>query len=218
MQVNVIGHSTLGSPIFSYVFGEGKDVLLLGGVHGDEIEGVFFAQELLAKVRAEAVPNLRLHIVPQVNPDGILLKQRANYNNIDLNRNLPTKDWHPEAFNPRYNPGTQANSEAENKALVSYLDQHDFRFLFSFHSFEKYLLNVNGDCEPYASILSDITSYPIEESMGYPTPGCLGTYTGLERGIPTITYELERGKPIKELLDLHRPAMLQVLNKMSEDL
>ena len=217
MQIQKIGSSVLGSPIWSFVRGEGKDVLIIGGVHGDEIEGVFFVQDLMNEWHNRKLEGLRLHFIPQLNPDGILLKQRANYNDVDLNRNLPTKDWDAEAFTPRYYPGKVANSEPENQALVDYIAAHPFSFLFSFHSFEKYLLNVNGNCQPYADILHQATEYPIEESMGYPTPGCLGTYTGLEREIPTITYELERGKNIQELINIHKPAMLKVLDKMLEE-
>ncbi len=51
----------------------------------------------------------------------------------------------------------------------------------------------------------------IEESIGYPTPGCLGTYCGLERDMPTLTYEIERGLSAKEIVQKHLPAILEGL-------
>lgn len=218
MELRSIGTSHLEAPIFSYILGEGKEVLILGGIHGDEIEGVAFTQALLSEVLKRPIPGLSLHIIPQANPDGFLLKTRANAKGVDLNRNLPTKDWDPKAFTKRYYPGEKANSEPENQALTKYIEDNAFRFVISFHSFHKYLLNVNGDCSPYAEIIHEKTAYPIEASMGYPTPGCLGTYTGLERGIPTITYELERDKNMEELIELHMPAVRAALEKMSEEL
>lgn len=32
---------------------------------------------------------------------------------------------------------------------------------------------------------------PLQESIGYPTPGSFGTWAGVEKGIPTITLELD---------------------------
>ncbi len=78
------------------------------------------------------------------------------------------------------------------------------------------MLNVNGDCRPEAKCLARWLSYPIVEEIGYPTPGCLGTYTGLERKIPTLTYEIERGLSDRSILELHGPALIEAL-KVSEE-
>ena len=39
--------------------------------------------------------------------------------------------------------------------------------------------------------VAEIMNYPIEESIGYPTPGSFGTWGGIERSILTITRELD---------------------------
>ncbi len=217
MNVSMLGTSHLGLPILSYVVGQGeKHILIIGGVHGDEIEGTAFAFALLEKCRSNPVKGLKISFIPMFNVDGVLLKTRVNARGVDLNRNLPTTDWKKEAFNPRYPPGEFANSENENKALTSFVSSQKIDFIFSFHSFSKYLLNVNGDCEPIASFIQQKTGYPVETSMGYPTPGCLGTYTGIEKGIPTITYELERGKPIPDLLNQHLDAVYKSFTLLLE--
>jgi murein peptide amidase A len=212
MEMTSIGNTGLGLPILSYQVGKGaKHILILGGVHGDEIEGVAFSLALLEKCRKEPIQNLKITFIPTFNLDGVLLKTRVNARGVDLNRNLPTNDWKAEAFSPRYPPGDKANSEIENQALTSFIEKNKIDFIFSFHSFSKYLLNVNGNCEPLASFIHKRTGYPIEPTMGYPTPGCLGTYTGIEKNIPTITYELERGKDIKLLVEQHLEAVYQAL-------
>jgi protein MpaA len=66
-------------------------------------------------------------------------------------------------------------------------------------------------CQEEADAIHALTGYVIEESIGYPTPGCLGTYAGLERGMPTLTYEIERGLPPKDVLRVHVPAVLAAL-------
>ncbi|MBY0385631.1 DUF2817 domain-containing protein, partial [bacterium] len=53
--------------------------------------------------------------------------------------------------------------------------------------------------------------YKIEETIGYPTPGSLGTYAGIERNIPTLTYEIERGLSANTIISIHVPAILEGL-------
>ena len=50
-----------------------------------------------------------------------------------------------------------------------------------------------------AKRISDIIKYPVEASIGYPTPGSFGTWAGIERNIPTITLELDEEIDVKEL-------------------
>jgi murein peptide amidase A len=193
MQTFVFGETNTGLPIMGYRFGQtGPNVLVLGGVHGDEIEGVWAANGLLKAFSEKYDLKLKLTLVPMFNLDGILMRERRNASKIDLNRNLPTKDWTSEVATERYFPGHKPNSEKENQALVSFLDREKPKFILSLHSY-KPMLNYNGDCKIEAEVISSFTGYIVTESIGYPTPGSLGTYAGLEHGMPTLTYEVERG-------------------------
>lgn len=189
--------------------------LVLGGVHGDEVEGVIAAHGLLAGLETLA-PELALDltIVPEFNVDGVRAGTRVNARGVDLNRNLPTQDWNPKAFNDRYPPGPSANSEPENQALTVYLEKLKPDFILSLHSW-KPLLNTNGDCLLQAQAIAEKTGYEIVPSIGYPTPGCLGTYAGLERGWPTLTYEIERGLDRESILKIHVPAVQEALRVTS---
>lgn len=214
MNSIVFGETGNQLPIPAYCFGDsGPRVLILGGVHGDEVEGVVCAYGLLNAFRKDFDLKLQLTLVPTFNLDGVLAKTRVNARGVDLNRNLPTRDWDPKAFNDRYPPGPKAGSEPENQALVQWIEKNPPALVISLHSFTRFLLNVNGNCEPEAGIIHQKTQYPIEESMGYPTPGCLGTYTGLEQNMPTITYELERGMPSDQILTTHVPAIIAALKE-----
>lgn len=215
MKTSVIGQSVSGLPILSHQFGrQGAKVLILGGVHGDEPEGVWAAMGLIQAWSQHYPFRLRATIIPQFNVDGVLKGERTNLNKVDLNRNMPTNDWTAQVASPRYNPGPEASSEPETRALVKWLEEEKPSFIMSLHSW-KPVLNTNGDCQREAQAIAQWTGYEIKDSIGYPTPGCLGTYCGLERDMPTLTYEIEKGLDIREVLRVHVPAIQEGL-KVSE--
>ncbi len=216
-EIKNIGTTFQGLPILEYRFFKSEKtfpkVLVLGGVHGDEPEGVVASQGLVAEFMKNYSLNLDLTIIPMFNPEGILLKTRGNSRSVDLNRNLPTKDWTIEARSPRYFPGPEPLSEYENQHLVRWIEKEKPKVIFSLHSWNP-MLNINGDL-PEADAISAKTGYKIEKDIGYPTPGSLGTYAGLERHIPTLTYEIERDLSFDRVLAIHVPAMIEGL-KVSE--
>ncbi len=212
MQTRILSRTTLGLPLIAYDFGlsyQKPRVLILGGVHGDEIEGVACARGLLDVFLQNYSYQMQLTLIPEMNPEGVLLKTRGNANGVDLNRNLPTKDWSSIAATPRYHPGPSPLSENENKALLEELKNLP-QLIVSLHSWNP-VLNINGDCLPEAEVLARHTSYPIEADIGYPTPGSLGTYSGIERQIPTLTYEIQRGQLLSDVLKIHVPAICDML-------
>lgn len=211
MKSIVFGHTSSGLPIPAYQWDMPyPHVMIIGGVHGDEVEGVHAAYGLFDHFQKSYPYKLKLTLVPSFNLDGVLAKTRQNKRGVDLNRNLPTQDWTSEVLNPRYFPGPTANSEVENKALTSFIEKEKPRIIYSLHSWHP-LLNINGKCRKEAEAIQKLTNYPIQEDIGYPTPGCLGTYAGLERDIPTLTYEIQRGLACEEILKIHVPAILEAL-------
>jgi protein MpaA len=217
VKTQVIGHSVSGLPLLAHEFGrQGAKILILGGVHGDEPEGVWAAMGLIGAWREHFPFRLRVTVIPQFNVDGVLSCKRTNLNNVDLNRNMPTNDWSAEVASERYHPGPTAGSEPETQALTQWLEEEKPSFILSLHSW-KPILNTNGNCRKEAEAISQWTKYEIKDSIGYPTPGCLGTYCGLERDMPTLTYEIERGLDIKSVLKIHVKAVEEAL-KVSEQI
>ncbi len=213
MKSFVFGETALGMAIPAFRFGSGgPKALIIGGVHGNEPEGVVASLGLLKAFSHEYLFKIQIILIPEFNMDGILSGSRLNGNGVDLNRNLPTNDWNPKAFDPKYPPGPKANSEPENKALVKFLDLEKPMMIYTLHSW-KPLLNVNGACLPEANVIARLTGYEIKNEIGYPTPGCLGTYAGLERQMPTLTYEIERGLDFEKILAIHVPAILESLKE-----
>lgn len=211
MKTFNFGTTSQTLPIPAYKYGsQGSHILILGGVHGDELEGIQAAFAIHNHFLNAFPYKFQATVVPCLNMDGMLAKTRKNGNHVDLNRNLPTIDWSPVAAKEAYAPGKSANSEPENKALTQYIDQTQPKFILSLHSWLP-MLNINGDCKKIANIISSITNYIITDDIGYPTPGSLGTYAGIERSIPTLTYEFERGLDPKTITGLHVNAILEGL-------
>lgn len=73
------------------------------------------------------------------------------------------------------------------------------------------MLNTNGDCSQIQDILSEMTGYKIVPDIGYPTPGSLGALGAIDRGIPTLTYEFEKGMDQEDIIKIHVPALMQAL-------
>jgi len=228
MEMFKFGETQLNLPIHGYNFNSKHNaglstdftdfkskkkahVLIIGGVHGDEPEGVVAARGLLELFRQNYSLDLNITLVPELNPEGVLLHNRCNSNKVDLNRNLPTKDWTPVAAKERYNPGPSALSEKENQSLVHFLNHNKIDLIISLHSWEP-MLNTNGNI-PEAVVIAKLTGYAIEPYIGYPTPGSLGTYAGLENNIPTLTYEIQRDIKFDQILKIHVPAIIAGLKE-----
>ncbi|MCC7440172.1 MAG: succinylglutamate desuccinylase/aspartoacylase family protein [Bdellovibrionales bacterium] len=205
----------LGIPGWRWNAPRGPKLFVLGGVHGDEPEGVVAAHGLLASLLAGPPKNFSLTLVPALNLDGVLAQRRKNSRGIDLNRNMGTRDWTSEVASERYFPGDAPDSEPETLALIRFLESERPTFILSLHSW-KPLLNTNGDCVPEAAAAAAICGYSVSPTIGYPTPGCLGTWAGLERDMPTLTYEVERGQPPDRIVQMHVPAVLAALRTAAD--
>ena len=183
----------------------GLNVLVIGVFHGDEPQGKYFIDRFLKE--AQKMPNKNnLYYIPCLNHSGV----RKNKNGVDLNRNFPTKNWELGESNSNYFGGFEPNSEEETQFVVNLMNEIKFDAIITIHSPFKI---VNYDCNSSNTVklaekISEITGYPTQQDIGYPTPGSFGTYAGVERNIPTITIEVDEEIPqemlypkFKELFD-----------------
>lgn len=168
-------------------------LLFMGGIHGDEPEGVRLAEELLKWLQQEEAQNsdkIRPWIlIPCLNPDGYSKNQRTNASGVDLNRNFPCRDWSPNASAPRYFPGPSAGSEKEVQAFVKLIEDEKPQLIVHFHSWEPCVVYTGKPGQQAAELLSEGNGYTAREDIGYPTPGSLGQYGWLEKNIPVICIE-----------------------------
>ncbi len=210
-QSLTIAKTCISTPITLYRFFSGPcKALLIGGVHGDESEGFLLVERYIQNLKNEKLKlkkGVELYICPRLNPDGCENLRRTNHRNVDLNRNLPTKDWDASFKNVRYYPGPKANSEIESKLTVSLIKEIKPQVILSLHSYEKPMVNYNGPSEDLAKAMAKENLLEPKSDIGYPTPGSLGTYAGWERNIPTITLEILRGQAPEEVWEQHQKAL-----------
>ena len=144
---------------------------------------------------------------PCLNPDGLQLNRRTNANNVDINRNFPTKNWGKnEGDNAtcddettNYFGGKSAGGEIETQFLIDTLNKYTPSLVMTIHAPYK-VVNYDGPAKEIAEKISDIIKYPVEASIGYPTPGSFGTWAGVERNIPTITLEVDEKIQVQQLV------------------
>lgn len=174
-----------------------KTVLIIGVVHGDEPQGKFLIENYL---KIAITGKNRLFFIPCLNPDGVELKTRQNANEIDINRNFPTKNWEKIPFAGEYYGGETPASEIETKFVMRIIQEFKPDAILTLHTPFK-VVNYDGPAEEIAQKISEIIDYPVKSDIGYVTPGSFGTYAGIERNIPTITLELDEKIDVKELIE-----------------
>lgn len=168
-------------------------ILFIGGVHGDEPEGVRLAQDFLLWLRQNVMKHCDQYrpwiLIPCLNPDGFENNERVNSSGVDLNRNFPTPDWSPEAKAARYFPGSRPGSEPEVQALVRLIEVKKPRLIVHFHSWQPCVVYTGAPGKNAATLLSPGPQYPVSEDIGYPTPGSLGQFGWFVHQIPVVCIE-----------------------------
>ena len=180
--------------------------LVIGVFHGDEPIGKYILEKYL-----DFGKNEKLLIVPCLNPDGMDLKTRQNANNVDLNRNFPTKNWTKTSVGEDYYGGETPESEIETRFITRIIEEYAPKKIVTIHTPYK-IVNYDGDekAKELAESIAKVLKYDVEGDIGYPTPGSFGTYYGKERNIPVITIELDENETLTELY----PKFEQILNDL----
>ena len=170
-----------------------SSVLVIGCFHGDEPQGKYLIEKYLAEN-----PDTNILFIPCLNEFGVLNNTRTNSNGVDLNRNFPTANW---KLTPKDNffGGEAPASEEETKFIINTVKKYTPKLILTLHAPYK-VVNYDGDGLEISKKISEITGYPVEASIGYPTPGSFGTWAGIENKIPTITLELDEEIDTEELV------------------
>lgn len=199
---------------YKSVLGAERPILFVGGVHGDEPEGVELASCLLSWLQKNNSDALHSWIlIPCLNIDGYKKNQRVNSGGVDLNRNFPTPDWSKEMKAPRYNPGPQPASELETQSLVKLIENERPSLIVHFHSWEPCVVYTGKPGETAAQILGENTGYRISEDIGYPTPGSLGQYGWYVKKTPVICIEAPDHSDLRNIWPIFGGGLRRLLRR-----
>lgn len=202
----------------------GLRVLVLGGIHGDEMSSVSLVYHWIALARqgvADMPHGVHWRFVPSLNPDGLFAapSKRVNAHGVDLNRNFPTPRWSRDAKDywekrtrrdPRRWPGKTPLSEPESQYVVDQIAQFKPHLIVSVHA-PFGVLDFDGPTVPPSRLgrlyLDQVGIYP----------GSLGNYGGVHKGVPVVTIELTSADQLPQEGEM-RQMWLDLLRWMAERL
>jgi murein tripeptide amidase MpaA len=213
--------------------GDKPEVLVTGNIHAQELAGgqmVMAIIERFAKGYGQDAEITRLaesvdvYFIPVLNPDrmvkavaeqvrwGMTGFVRKNVNGVDLNRNFPYPQDAPAkladgAGSPKKRSenfrGLSPLSESETRALINFVDRHQFVLALNYHTSGGLILYSNGtfpNPTPDTDLMREIAlayqaeqfdQYRVERSIElYPTIGALDDYLYHRYGILAFTVEV----------------------------
>ncbi len=223
-SINIIGSSIEGRDIESYTFGTGEtNVLFVGGIHGGyEWNSSLLAYEMIDHLNSNDIvpPNLTVHIIPTLNPDGLFeatnqegrfYKEnipdvdihttgigRFNANGVDVNRNFDCRWTANGTWRGRAASGGEAPfSEPEAQVLRDYVIEINPAMAAFWHSRANNVYGSECGEAVTAETLTLMSTYA--KAAGYGEVPVFDAYvvTGAAedwlagQGIPTISVELD---------------------------
>lgn len=195
-------------------------VLLMGGMHGDELTSSSIVFRWLQWMQMPEAQAFEWSVVPVVNPDGLLARKpkRVNANGVDLNRNFPTPGWDKDAprywaartgSDPRRFPGSAPLSEPESRWVHDEMVRFRPDVIVSVHA-PFGVLDFDGPAQPPRRfgrlLLNRVGVYP----------GSLGNYSGIHKNVPIITIELPNAQAMPPEAEVRR-IWLDMLRWMKEN-
>jgi protein MpaA len=193
----LMGRSARGRPIMIEVLGQGEDTtLVMAAIHGDEPAGIALVDELAEHLQndSRSLQGRRVVLLRNANPDGVAANTRENAHGIDLNRNFTASNRVDNETN-----GHTALSEPEARALQTIIKDYHPSRIVSIHQ-PMSCIDYDGPARALATRMAQYCDLPINKIGA--RPGSIGSYTGEELKIPTITLELP-----KEAASMSAPAL-----------
>lgn len=185
------GKSVQNQRIEYLKIGTGKNAIFyLAAMHGDEPQGTPLALKLAEHLQnnPQLLAGKKVIILPQANPDGVILKQRFNAHGIDINRNFPAKN---RESSQKY--GFKALCEPESKIIYKIIKKYKPRIIVSLHqpaANKPGWIDYDDLGKGLAEKMSAACGMPIYKYGSM--PGSLGSYASQNLKIPIITFEHPR--------------------------
>lgn len=188
---HIAGKSVEGHLIEYFMLGKGDDIAFnLAAIHGDEHMGIPLVQWLAIYLHEH--PHLlqghKVILMPIANPDGVVHYSHLNANDVDLNRNFDAANWRKGNWR-----GTHALSEPEARIIKQLIQEYFPNRIVSIHQIVRLfgpktagMVDHDG---PRERLAKDCKLSA--QKWGTP-PSSLGSYAGVDLGIPIITLELPK--------------------------
>ena len=213
--------------------GNKPEILFSANIHAQELAGAEFCMALLKKLLENygsdcyityLLDNTDVYVIPVLNPDGNYKASRMqakygitgfirkNKNKIDLNRNFPYPPDAPDRLKdsagskhkwmPTYR-GPKPLSEPESKALIKFIEKHNFIISMNYHTTGGMIMYPPGtfpdrtpDDELFEKMAKEYQAlqfdkYKVHPEIDlYPTIGALDDYIYHRYGILPLTIEI----------------------------
>jgi hypothetical protein len=223
-KVDARSNGQLIIPHFQWGDEQGRHIIIMGGIHGDEISSISLVFRWIDFIEqlpeGSELRKMRFLFMPILNPDGYWSRPRTRTNlmAVDLNRNFDTKGWREEAIkywiaktkkDKRRYPGHEPASEIETQYFQKVIAEYKPEIIISVHA-PYGILDHDGKLDFPKNLKSPL---PVKTLGSF--PGSLGRYAGIDRKIPVITVELTEAKQMpgsKAVEDL----LVFVLNSKAE--
>jgi protein MpaA len=202
----VLGYSVEGRPIIAYERSgstPSHHIAVFGVIHGEEPAGTAVTDALRS---ADLPADVRITVIPSMNPDGEAVGQRGNAHGVDLNRNFP-HGWLPADASPYtvggYYPGTHPLSEPESQAVYNWLVTTRPSFALWYHQPWGSVVCNDGsgwECTSFASAVG----MPVEYA---PRPGSVADWASAN-GTPSAVVELPARGISADEVSIHVAAIL----------
>lgn len=185
------GSSVDGRAMVVEHYGESGPVLfILSAIHGTERLSVTYGERFRAELTSGFARRHGIQVVylQSANPDGVSRYERFNSRDVDLNRNFDTDNFSPGGVG-----GDSPLSEPEAVAIKGIVDASGLTAAISVHCCAPTFDN-DGPGLELAHTMSEAMdpAYRFEAAELGAAPGSLGSYVGLELGLPIITVEFAR--------------------------
>ncbi len=186
-QYRIVGTSVQRLPILSFMLGQGPEVtFILAAIHGNEPAGTTLVRRLgkYLQQQSHLMEGRRVVLLAVANPDGFAHRSRFNANGVDLNRNFPSAN----RVNERQSGATPL-SEPEARVLKQLIEQYSPDRIISLHQ-PLACIDYDGPGTTLAVRMAQYCNLPVKK-LGA-RPGSLGSYAGVDLGIPIITFEMRQ--------------------------
>ncbi|NTW32550.1 MAG: murein peptide amidase A [Bacteroidetes bacterium] len=195
----------------------GKNILLIGCIHGDEKAGIMLSIQVMNKIFSKNIIKNTLLCIPTANPDGNILNTRTNSHKIDINRNFPSLNWeYLDSSKLKKDKvifwgGKQPSSEMETNFILKVDSIYNPSAIIILHQFLN-CVEYDGLGQSLAEFISKQTKQELLDYIGYPTSGSIGSYFGNDKKKEIVTIEIP-DNPSDSLQQNIVNALVEVIEK-----